>query len=403
MSRRGIDASLFTSAGSNIGANIGGGLSKLGTGVGGMLQSRADAKNKEAMQAEVQKELQKYANDPAQLNAMGQKYQSMGKPDIAKAFYEKAKQVTAKDAQNATRGVQGGLAAITQAASRGTPLADLREAQGSVLGMGGTNEDIMKAYKAGLDLGKKPKEEGFTLTPGSVRFDSEGNEVARVGYKPEEPKAPKIDIKESEGEFVVFENGVEVRRYDTPAKAGQAASELKKANNIVTKARGVQLKIDDALEMIDNEDWVGGWSGLLKYLPDTEARRFEGLITSVKANVGFDQLLAIKEGGSTLGQVSNIENLLLQSTIDSLDTLTGKEDITQALNRIDAYYTSLITKTQYGEDAPLKDWAGTVEWTNPEFARMYEQSGGEIVVNEQEGTVLVKSPSGEMVKLLVDR
>jgi len=34
---------------------------------------------------------------------------------------------------------------------------------------------------------------------------------------------------------------------------------------------------------------------------------------------------------------------------------------------------------------------------------MYEQSGGEIVVNEQEGTVLVKSPSGEMVKLLVDR
>ena len=92
----GIDGSMLVSAGSSIGQTIGGGIAGLGKGVGGMLQSRADAKNKEAMQAEVQKELQKYANDPAQLNAMGQKYQSMGKPDIAKAFYEKAKQATTK-------------------------------------------------------------------------------------------------------------------------------------------------------------------------------------------------------------------------------------------------------------------------------------------------------------------
>ena len=46
----------------------------------------------------VQEELRKYANNPAQLNAMAQKYQAMGKADIAKAFYEAAKQATAAKA-----------------------------------------------------------------------------------------------------------------------------------------------------------------------------------------------------------------------------------------------------------------------------------------------------------------
>jgi hypothetical protein len=31
---------------------------------------------------------------------------------------------------------------------------------------------------------------------------------------------------------------------------------------------------------------------------------------------------------------------------------------------------------------------------------MYEQQGGEIVVNENEGTIMVKSPTGEIIKLL---
>ena len=392
-------AGMLANSGQNIGSTIGGGLAGIGKAAGGMLQSRADAKNKAEQQSVIEKELQQFANDPAQLNALGQKYQSQGKADVAEAFYEAAKQATAKRTAKVSALETAGQDIQKEAQrKRAVQVARQKGDQDALTALNARALDPVE-YLKGLTVKPETK-----IVPGGSRvIDAEGNVIVDAVYKPEAPKEPKIDIKESEGEFVVFENGVEVRRYDTPAAAGKAASELKKANGIITKARGVQLKIDDALGMIEDETFVGGWAGLLKYLPDTEARRFEGLITSVKANVGFDQLLAIKEGGSTLGQVSNIENLLLQSTIDSLDSLTSKEDLTQALNRIDAYYTSLITKTQYGEDAPLKDWAGTVEWTNPEFARMYEQSGGEIVVNEQEGTVLVKSPNGEMVKLLVDR
>lgn len=364
-------------------------------GLASLPQELQDSRGKD----QAQQQLQQFAGDPTKLFALGQQYELQGKADVSKVFYSAAEQAkaqrTAKVSSLETAGQD-----IQKEAQRKRAVQVARQKG---------DQDALTALAAGaLDpveylKGLTVKPENKILPGGSRMIDGEGNVIVDAVYKPEAPKEPKIDIKESEGEFVVFENGVEVRRYDTPEKAGKAAAELKKSSRIVTKARGVQLKIDDALGMIENETYVGGWAGLLKYLPDTEARRFEGLITSVKANVGFDQLLAIKEGGSTLGQVSNIENLLLQSTIDSLDTLTSKEDLTQALNRIDAYYTSLITKTQYGEEAPLKDWAGTVEWTNPEFARMYEQSGGEIVINEQEGTVLVKAPNGEMVKLLVDR
>jgi hypothetical protein len=395
-------AGMLADSGASIGSTIGGGIAGLGKAAGGMLQSRADAKNKAEQQSAIEKELQQYANDPAQLNAMGQKYQSQGRTDVANAFYAAAKQATAKRTAQVSALDTGGQDIQKEAQrKRAVQVARQKGDQEALTALNARAMDPAE-YLKGLATAK-PKSEGFTLSPGSIRYDAQGNELARAPFKPEEPKKPTVSIKESNGEFVVFEDGVEVRRYDTAEKAGLAAAELRKTQNAVRKAQNAQISIADAIEMIDTNQDVGGWKSLLRYLPASDARRFEGLLTSVKANVGFDQLLSIKEAGSTLGQVSNIENLLLQSTIDSLDSLTSKKDLKVALNRIDAYYTSLVTKAQYGEDAPLKDWAGSVNWTQPEFARMYEQSGGEIVVNEQEGTVLVKSPSGEMVKLLVDR
>ena len=394
-------ASMLAQSGRNIGQSIGAPVAQIGKDIGGMLTARAQRKEQGAQDEQVQKELQQYANDPAQLNALGQKYQSMGKENVAKAFYEAAKQATAKRTAQVSSLESGGQAIQKEAQlKRAIQVATQRGDQSSLVALRARALDPVE-YLKGSTTGTK--KEGFTLSPGSIRFDAEGNEIARADFKPEPIKDPKIEIKESDGEFVVFENGVEVRRYDTAEKAGEAAADLRKSQRAVRKARNVQISIDDAISMLETNQDVGGWKSLLRVLPSSDARRFEGLLTTIKANTGFDQLLAIKSEGSTLGQVSNIENLLLQSTIDSLDSLTSKEDLTVALNRIDAYYTSLITKEEYGEDAPLKEWAGSVNWTQPEFARMYEQSGGEVIVNEQEGTVLVKSPNGEIVKLLVNR
>lgn len=406
---------MLARSGQSIGQQISQGVEGFGKGLGGMLsgvgkgiEARGARIEKEKTAQEVQQLLQQHANNSAQLNAIGQRYASKGNNDIAKLFFDAAKAATDKIGAGKKQGLQEGLIAITRAAQRGIPLEQLQTASSFVIRAGGTQAQIMEAYNAGKGGtgGSSFRQEIFDPVSGTMQqvnfLTDQGGRVVgqQVLGASAGPEKPTITVKEKDGIFYTFENGVPVGEYESRSAAEAAAKDKNKANEAVLKAQRVKLSISDALGMIDRNENVGGWKQLLKVLPDTEARRFENYLTSIKANVGFDQLLTIKDAGSTLGQVSNIENLLLQSTIDSLDGLMSKEDLTQALNKIDAYYTSLITKAKFGPDAELEEWAGSVDWMQPEFARMYEQMGGEIVVNENEGSILVKSPNGETIKLL---
>ena len=422
MAIRGYDiGGMLARSGQAQGQQIASGFQQMGQGLGGLfsgvtkgLQKRQERKDREAAAQEVQQMLQQYANNPAQLNALGQKYASEGDSDMAKLFFDAAKAaVTAQEKRTTAisgRG-QGELMALAN-----DPAFDLNNQQqrAGYLGMadsyGVSRQDAMRialdAQKSKREGGSSFRQEIFDPVSGimqQVNFltDQAGRVVGQqVLGASAGPEKPTITVKEKDGIFYTFENGVPVGEYESRSAADAAAKEQNKANEAILKAQRVKLSISDALGMIERNENVGGWKQLMRILPDTEARRFENYLTSIKANVGFDQLLTIKDAGSTLGQVSNIENLLLQSTIDSLDGLMSKEDLTKALNKIDAYYTSLITKAKFGPDAPLEEWAGSVDWMQPEFARMYEQQGGEIVVNENEGTIMVKSPTGEIIKLL---
>jgi hypothetical protein len=180
-------AGMLAQSGQNIGQSIGAPIQKFGEGLGSMLGARQQKQREQEEQNEVKQLLQKYANNPEQLNALGTNAAAEGNDQLSKVFFNAAKMAVDKDTKNATRGVQGGLAAITQAASRGVPLADLREARGSVLGLGGTNEQIMKAYKDGVELNKKPEEKDLSLTTESVvETDPETGKLVvnqyRIGY-----------------------------------------------------------------------------------------------------------------------------------------------------------------------------------------------------------------------------
>ena len=393
-----IDARMLTQAGSSIGQSIGGGLSSLGKGVGGMLQSRADAKNREAMQTQVQEELQKYANDPAQLNAMGQKYQSMGKNDVAKAFYEAAKQVTAKNAASATRGVQGGLMAIQQASARGVPMSDLSDAFNSVLAQGGTREQIMQAYKAGADLGKKPKRNTANVPAGGTIIDTDTGEVIyQAPFKPAEPKAGKAvqTVKRDDGSVSVLDG-------DT----GELISTLPPTG------KGQQAKQDASLQLIaqttsfikDVDDLMGpsGWEsglvgGVLQAVPGTDAYDREKELLSIRARLGFEQInemkrLAAESGasGTGLGQISNIEFMSLQSTIDAIYVGMSAEAQDEALRAIKQHLT-VVQKLASGV-AP----AEAIDWSKPEYKAVGYHK------DPQTGAVFYApdGPNGQVYKLV---
>ena len=158
---------------------FGTGLGSMLTGVGTGLASRRERKDKEAAAQEAQALLQKYANNPAQLNALGQKYATEGNDALSKVFLDAAKSAVAKETAGQQRGVQGGLTAITQAAARGVPLEQLQEGVRSVIAQGGTQANIMQAYKAGVDMAKGKTPDIIQGTPGTQFFtrDESGNLV----------------------------------------------------------------------------------------------------------------------------------------------------------------------------------------------------------------------------------
>jgi len=211
-------AGMLAQSGQNIGQTIGAPIEKFGVGLGNMMGARQQKQREQEEQKEVKNLLQKYANNPEQLNALGTNASVEGNDELSKIFFRAAKQAVAKKAQNATRGVQGGLTAITQAASRGTPLSALREAKNSVLAQGGTNEDIVDAYSKGVTLAKGEKPEILQGSPGTQFFrrDPATGELVleqTVPFKPEE---------EGKGVDKVFELA-KTGKYD-PASLQDAAN-----------------------------------------------------------------------------------------------------------------------------------------------------------------------------------
>ena len=120
------------------------------------------------------------SNDPQQLLQAAQTMRTID-PAIATKLAGLAQQATQaqkdlvreQDEARASRGVQGGLAAISQAAARGVPLEQLNEAMSSVIAQDGTQADILNAYNEGK---QKPTNETVTSKFYDV-LDDQGNTV----------------------------------------------------------------------------------------------------------------------------------------------------------------------------------------------------------------------------------
>jgi hypothetical protein len=179
-------ANMLAQSGANIGQAIGSPVAQIGRDIGGMLTARSERKAQDAQDQQVQKELQEYASDPAQLNAMGQKYQSMGKPDVAKAFYEAAKQATAKRTAQVSS-LESGAQSIQKEAQRKRAVQVARQKgdQDALVALNARTLDPVTYLND--QVGKKTEEKDLSLTTESVvEADPETGEVVvnkyRIGY-----------------------------------------------------------------------------------------------------------------------------------------------------------------------------------------------------------------------------
>lgn len=83
--------------------------------------------------------------------------------------------------------------------------------------------------------------------------------------------------------------------------------------------------------------WTSGVGSLLSNLPETDARTFAAELNTLKANIAFNELTQMREAsktGGALGNVSNIELALLESTLGALDPAMRPSDLRRNLQQI---------------------------------------------------------------------
>lgn len=105
--------------------------------------------------------------------------------------------------------------------------------------------------------------------------------------------------------------------------------------NLARRTETVKETINEAIAIAS--PFTAGVGTITSILPASEARNLREKLQTIRANVGFRQLQEMRSAsvtGGALGQVSEMENLLLQAVVASLDQGLHPSDLIANLNRI---------------------------------------------------------------------
>jgi hypothetical protein len=134
------------------------------------------------------------------------------------------------------------------------------------------------------------------------------------------------------------------------AMAEKSEAKESKRVNLSNQANTVLNKVDEALGKVGG--FTAGFGGLLANVPGTKARNLQADIDTIKANLGFQQLQAMRDAsptGGALGQVTERELGFLQSTVASLDQLQSPDELRKALNQIKVHYNNWLSAVNKGQ------------------------------------------------------
>ena len=371
------------------------GLFDIGKNISGTPMLMKQEKDRKEQQAQVMQVLQNNSDNAPLLNAQSQKYQAQGNEELAKVFSEAAQQAVTRSTRRGeiadksreradvraeavgkkvdAQGAELQRYALEQNATNvaNKMIKDPNQLEATLVGLRGASDEQLRTF---LKEASKPKERKTQLmSPGSQLVDTATGEViTEAPFKPTEPKGRNVKSqKMDDGSLVMFDGNtgdvIQTLKPDTPENQ---EGQVQLIDKLVFQENRAQGLIDSA------SGWDTGLvGGVLSNVYGRDAYDRDAEIVSLKANLGFDQINAMKEeaakygaSGTGLGQISNIEFLSLQSTVDTLKVGMSAEAQAKALNNIKNH---LINIRKVASGAPPMD---TVEWNSPTYkARGYAQ------------------------------
>jgi hypothetical protein len=148
----------------------------------------------------------------------------------------------------------------------------------------------------------------------------------------------------------------------------ESAANEKRVQSELQRAELVTGKIDEALDQASG--WTTGFTGAVgRKVPGTDAFDLKNTVETIKANIGFAELQAMREAsptGGALGQVAVQELVALQSTLSSLDTAQSEEQLKSNLEKVKTHYnnwksTVQQANAQAGDMSPAEN---VIDWND---------------------------------------
>lgn len=181
-------------------------------------------------------------------------------------------------------------------------------------------------------------------------FDKYGGELISLGITPDTPidiaiKAlqPILEIRNNAASQKDILELDKIRADIAQSKAStyktykdsEKADEVAVSDYQVERAKRTIENVDNLMAKISRS--TVGYGSLFAGIPETEARNFRAELDTLKSNIAFGELVAMREAsktGGALGQVSDREGKLLESALGALDAGQSPENFRKNLQQI---------------------------------------------------------------------
>jgi len=164
------------------------------------------------------------------------------------------------------------------------------------------------------------------------------------------------------------------------APPGTAAADRAKANerrDALNQSRLMVSTVDEALDKVSK--WsTGGTGAVLSRMPATEATDLRKTIDTLKGNLAFETLRAMRAAsptGGALGAVSERELALLESTVASLDPNQSADQLRANLNKVKQNFERVRKLIEGGNGQSAPGAGGAVDLQEA-ARRELERRGG---------------------------